>query len=109
MGESGLACLRFADHSTLVANVVIGADGIKSVVRTQSSLIHGSTCYTGRWRFTRTPHIVFGSEDKHLVDTGACAYRGQVPTKVLMDAGLQKETVQSALIWIGTDKVPVRS
>ncbi|VDB92183.1 unnamed protein product [Peniophora sp. CBMAI 1063] len=76
------ACLHFADGSAHVADVVIGADGIKSVVRTE----------------------IFGSEDERLVDTGACAYRGQVPTKDLLEAGIPEETLQSALLWMGADK-----
>ncbi|KZV60116.1 FAD/NAD(P)-binding domain-containing protein [Peniophora sp. CONT] len=79
---SDRARLRFADGSTYEADVVIGADGIKSVIRTQ----------------------IFGSGDDHLVDTGASAYRGQVHTKDLLDAGLKEETLRSPLLWMGTDK-----
>ncbi|VDB84926.1 unnamed protein product [Peniophora sp. CBMAI 1063] len=61
--------LGFSDGSEHVADLVIGADGIKSAIRAQ----------------------VFGADGDRLVDTGTVAYRALVPVQRLRAAGVKEE------------------
>lgn len=68
--------LQFADGSTAAADIVIGADGIHSTVRT----------------------LLFGAERPRF--TGCVAYRGLVPAERLNALNLPRE----AQIWMGPGK-----
>ncbi|KZV66695.1 FAD/NAD(P)-binding domain-containing protein [Peniophora sp. CONT] len=71
--RNGRVQLSFADNSVHEVDLVIGADGIKSAVRTQ----------------------VFGAKDDRLVNTGTSAYRALIPTQRLKGAGVKDELLQS--------------
>ncbi|VDB94406.1 unnamed protein product [Peniophora sp. CBMAI 1063] len=76
--------LRFSDGSTHEADVVLGADGIKSTVRMK----------------------VFGAKGDRLVDTGTRAYRGLIPAQRLRDAGIKDEMLRPwPRGWLGKDQV----
>ncbi|VDB95787.1 unnamed protein product [Peniophora sp. CBMAI 1063] len=75
--------LRFSDDSTHEADVVFGADGIKSTVRMK----------------------VFGAMGDRLVDTGTRAYRGLIPAQRLRDAGIKDEMLRPwPRGWLGKDQ-----
>ncbi|VDB92179.1 unnamed protein product [Peniophora sp. CBMAI 1063] len=77
----GSARIRFADGTEHVADIVIGADGIKSAVRASST-----------------------KEDR-LANTLCTAYRGLVPMQRLLDAGVGPELLlPHARCWMGNDK-----
>ncbi|VDB92184.1 unnamed protein product [Peniophora sp. CBMAI 1063] len=85
--QEGRVRLRFTDDTVHEADVVIGADGIKSVVRTQ----------------------VIGEDADRLVDTGTSAYRALIPVQRLHDANIRKEFLEDLLKpsprgYIGLDK-----
>ena len=75
--------LNFQDGSTAEADVVLGADGIKSVVR----------------------DAVVGDGQKHMVFTNTVAYRGMIPATVLKDAGVKTTMDTRPLCWMGKDHV----
>lgn len=89
--------LHFADGSKAEADVVLGADGIRSVVRSfvvengdneQASNKSEKTKGLARAKFTNTT-----------------AYRGLVPVQKLKDIGMKVDLSQRPHCWIGHDKV----
>ena len=79
--STGRQVLHFADHTTYEADLVIGADGIKSVVRNA---------------------VV---SDGHLVFSNAYAYRGLIPMDTLRSAGLKAEVQNRPHNWVGLGSV----
>jgi len=75
--SSGRQVIHFADHTTYEADLVIGADGIKSIVR----------------------DAVVG--DGHLVFSNTYAYRGLIPIDTLKSAGLKTEVELRSHCWVG--------
>lgn len=82
---NGQRVLHFADGTTHTTDLVIGADGIKSVVRQ------------------------FVAGDTHLRFTGTVAYRGLIPTEDLKRAGVRTEMSVKPICWVGIDKVHISS
>ena len=74
---SGRQIIHFADHTTYEADLVIGADGIKSITR----------------------NAVVG--DGHLVFSNTYAYRGLIPIDTLKAAGLKAEVQLRPHNWVG--------
>lgn len=81
--ENGQKILHFADGTTHTTDLVIGADGIKSVVRQ------------------------FVTGDINLKFTGTVAYRGLIMADDLKQAGVRTEISARPLSWVGIDKVHV--
>lgn len=79
---SGTNVLHFADGTTHEADLIIGADGIRSVVR----------------------EAVAGTE-KVLQFTNTVAYRGLVPTAALQRDGVKTDLTKRLLCFVGIDKV----
>ena len=75
--STGRQVIHFADHTTYEADLVIGADGIKSIVR----------------------NSVVG--DGHLVFSNTYAYRGLIPIDNLKSAGLKAEVQSKPHNWVG--------
>ncbi|KAJ7491257.1 FAD/NAD-P-binding domain-containing protein [Mycena latifolia] len=88
---SGAHCIKFADGTSHEADLVIGADGIKSVLR----------------------NAVVGTEEKVLQFTNTVAYRGLVPLETLKQDGLKTDLSQRVHCFVGIDKhiivFPIRS
>lgn len=80
--NAGRHVLHFSDGTTHEADMVVGADGIKSVTR----------------------NSVVGGNDR-LVFTNTVAYRGLVPTETLRDAGVKTDLALRPICWVGKDKV----
>ncbi|KAJ7273093.1 hypothetical protein C8J57DRAFT_1316692 [Mycena rebaudengoi] len=78
---SGTNVLHFADGTTHEADLIIGADGIRSVVR----------------------EAVAGTE-KVLQFTNTVAYRGLVPTAALQRDGVKTDLTKRLLCFVGIDK-----
>ncbi|KAG6826524.1 hypothetical protein H0H92_015478 [Tricholoma furcatifolium] len=78
---SGAHLLHFADGSTHEADLIIGADGIKSVVR----------------------DFVTGPRSSQLAYSNSVAYRAVVPLETLRSAGVKTDLTRS-LCWIGKDQ-----
>ncbi|KIM88945.1 hypothetical protein PILCRDRAFT_245641 [Piloderma croceum F 1598] len=87
--SSTRSTVHFSDGSTHEADVIIGADGIRSAVR-------GSVV-----------------DDKHLAFTNAVAYRGLVSAQTLKDAGFKTNASERPINFVGNDKhviaFPMRS
>ena len=79
--STGRQVIHFSDHTTFEADLVIGADGIKSIVR----------------------NSVVG--DGHLVFSNTYAYRGLIPIDTLKSAGLKAEVQSKPHNWVGLDGV----
>ena len=79
--SSGRQVLHFADETTYEADLVIGADGIKSIVRNA---------------------VV---SDGHLVFSNTYAYRGLIPIDTLKSAGLKTEVQSRPYNWVGLGSV----
>ena len=75
--SSGRQVIHFADQTTFEADLVIGADGIKSVVRNA---------------------VV---SDKHPVFSNTYAYRGLIPIDTLKLAGLKADVQSFPNNWVG--------
>ena len=75
--SSGRQVIHFADHTTYEADLVIGADGIKSIVRNA---------------------VV---SDSRLVFSNTYAYRGLIPIDTLKSAGLKAEVQSRPHNWVG--------
>jgi hypothetical protein len=78
-------CLHFADGTQYEAELVIGADGIKSATR----------------------GAVVGTENNVLQFTNTVAYRGLVSTEKLKQDGLKTDLGKRIWNFIGIDKVGV--
>ena len=76
-------CIGFADGSTVYADVVIGADGIKSVVR---------GAVTGQ-----------DSSDSVTYSNTSC-YRGLVPIELVRDAGISTNLTARPICFVGPGK-----
>lgn len=83
--------IHFADGTTASADVVLGADGVRSVVRTY--VVEGAAGYTSPGRFVRTSF------------TNTLAYRGLIPTSKIVDAGVKTVMNKTVVSWNGHDKV----
>ena len=75
--STGRQVIHFSDHTNYEADLVIGADGIKSVVR--SAVV----------------------SDGHLVFSNTYAYRGLIPMDTLTSAGLKTEVQCRPHNWVG--------
>ncbi|TFK41951.1 salicylate hydroxylase [Crucibulum laeve] len=80
---SGRHTLHFSDGTTYEADLVVGADGIKSVTRDA---------------------VVGLDQPKHLSYTNTVAYRGLVPIETLKAAGVKTDLVTTPLCWVGMGK-----
>ncbi|KAK7695347.1 hypothetical protein QCA50_002539 [Cerrena zonata] len=80
----GRTVVHFTDNTSVEADVVIGADGIKSTVR----------------------QAVLPEDDKsdHIGFSGTVAYRGLVPTPVARAAGVNSDFPMGMNCFIGKDK-----
>lgn len=78
--SSTKSIVHFTDGSTHEADVIIGADGIKSAVR--NAVVPGN----------------------RLVFTNSVAYRGLVPTKTLWDAGVKTDFSEWSINFVGSGK-----
>ncbi|KAF8973500.1 salicylate hydroxylase [Flammula alnicola] len=76
---SGRQLLRFADNTTYEADLVIGADGIKSVTRS----------------------AVIGADATRLGFSNTHAYRGLVPINALKTAGVKADVSSRPHCWVG--------
>lgn len=83
----GRYVLSFTDGTTHEADVVLGADGIKSAVR----------------------NAVVDDGDARVVFGNTVAYRGLVPLEKLKAAGLQSDLEKRPVCFIGPGKVSMRS
>lgn len=82
-GSSDQLLLHFADGTADEADLVIGADGIKSAVR----------------------NSVFGQFETRLGFSGSYAYRGLVPVETLKAAGVKTPVETRPVCWVGLHKV----
>ena len=81
LSPSGRQVIHFKDHTTYEADLVIGADGIKSIIR--NSVV----------------------SDGHLVFSDTYAYRGLIPIDTLKSAGLKADVQSSPHCWVGLGSV----
>ncbi|VDB92175.1 unnamed protein product [Peniophora sp. CBMAI 1063] len=79
--QDGRVEVQFADGSRTVADIVIGADGIKSAIR----------------------GLVLGPKGDRLVDTGHRCYRNLLPIQRLMEAGVNTNALVPRC-WMGSRK-----
>ncbi|KAJ3503290.1 hypothetical protein NLJ89_g8499 [Agrocybe chaxingu] len=85
--SSGRNALRFADETTFEADLVIGADGIRSTIR----------------------KAVVGEGDDRLQWTSTYAYRGLVSMEDLDTAAMKVDIGASPLNWVGNGKASLHS
>ncbi len=76
--------IHFADGTTAEADVVFGADGIKSAVRRAVTGVDSA---------------------EHVTFSGTICYRGLVPTEKAKAAGLQLDLIEHAACFVGQGKV----
>lgn len=86
--DSGKIALYFADGTEACTDVVLGADGIKSVVR-------GAVTAVDPWN-----DVTFSK---------TICYRALIPTTAIQAAGVQVDLTQRPVCFIGEDKVRVLS
>ncbi|TFK70740.1 FAD/NAD(P)-binding domain-containing protein [Pluteus cervinus] len=77
-----LTTLHFSDGSTFTADLVIGADGVKSVTR----------------------KYITGEENPHLGYTGHSVYRGLISMEDLRKAGLDADAIRRPICWFHRDR-----
>ena len=80
--------IYFSDGTSAETDLVIGADGIKSAVR--SSILGGNR-----------------EGGDNMVFTNTVAYRGLVPTETLKKAGIKTVLDNKPLCWVGQNRVSV--
>lgn len=80
---SGAYRLSFEDDTTLEADLVIGADGIRSSIR---------SCITAK------------DSSSSLVFSNTVAYRSLIPVDTLLKAGLKTKVDVMPVCWMGTNK-----
>lgn len=83
--------VNFADGTNTEADIVFGADGIKSVVRT--FVVEGDE------------HEEVSAVPVRTAFTNTIAYRALVPSKKLKEIGVKTDMVARPHGWIGPDKV----
>ena len=81
--DGDVTTVHFQDGTTFEADVVLGADGIKSVVR----------------------NFVLGGTDKRLAYSNTIAYRGLIPYAKLKAAGFKMDLSDHPLCLCGPSKV----
>ena len=79
--SAGRQVVHFSDHTTYEADLVIGADRIKSIVR--NSVV----------------------SDGRLVFSNTYAYRGLIPIDTLKSAGIKAEVQSRMHNWVGPTSV----
>ena len=79
--SSGRQVIHFSDNTTYEADLVIGADGIKSVIR-NGVVSDAGLCFPNRY-----------------------AYRGLIPIDTLKLAGIKTDVQSRPLCWVGLGKV----
>ncbi len=84
--ESGEYCLSFADGTTYNADLVIGADGIRSTVR--DAVLYPTD-----------------SNRERLVFTNRHIYRGMISVETLRAAGVTQDIFSHSMSWLGFGKV----
>lgn len=82
---SGAHCIHFSDGTTHEADLIIGADGIKSISR----------------------NAVVGTDKKGLQFTNTVAYRGLAPMDTLRQEGVKTALDKRVQCFVGIDKVGV--
>ncbi|KLO12590.1 FAD/NAD-P-binding domain-containing protein [Schizopora paradoxa] len=82
--------IHFADGTTASADIALGADGVRSVVRTY--VVEGVEGYTSPGRFV------------HASFTNSLVYRGLVPTAKLVEVGVRTVMNKTVVSWNGLDK-----
>ncbi|KAH9486379.1 Salicylate hydroxylase [Psilocybe cubensis] len=80
--ESGRLLLRFSDGTFHETDLVIGADGIKSTIRT----------------------AVLPPNTRHLAFSGSYAYRALIPMDILMAEGIKADIKHRPYCWVGKNK-----
>ena len=80
LSPSGRQVIHFKDHTTYEADLVIGADGIKSITRNAVNTI---------------------VSDGHFVFSDTYAYPGLIPIDMLKLAGLKADVQSSPHCWVG--------
>ncbi|KAF8831977.1 hypothetical protein HHX47_DHR1001215 [Lentinula edodes] len=86
VSENGRHVMHFADSTTHETDLIIGADGVRSVAR----------------------RFVIGELAKDpLIYPNTAAYRGLVPTEDLRRAGVQTELTGRPLCFVGLDKINI--
>ncbi|RPD65123.1 FAD/NAD-P-binding domain-containing protein [Lentinus tigrinus ALCF2SS1-6] len=95
----GRLVVHFQDGSTHETDVVLGADGIKSVVR--DFVVRASGAAVG------------GANEKHVAFSNTAAYRGLIPAALLKAAGFKTQLTDRPACFIGPDKhvivVPIKN
>ncbi|PPQ91475.1 hypothetical protein CVT25_013732 [Psilocybe cyanescens] len=80
--ENGPQLLRFSDGTTHEADLIIGADGIKSTTRS----------------------AIIGKDDSRLGFSGTYAYRGLIPIDLLEAEGIKTDIRSRPYCWVGVGK-----
>ena len=79
--SSGREIIHFADNTTYEADLVIGADGIRSITR---NAVVGDSC---------------------LGFSNTYAYRGLIPIDTLKSAGIKTDVQSRPFCWVGLGRV----
>ena len=82
-GGSGRSVVHFSDGTTYEADIVIGADGIKSAVRA----------------------AVVGDNSSRVAFTNTRAYRALIPLEALQAAGVSSDIFPRGRLFVGNNKV----
>ncbi len=87
----GKLVVHFQDGTSHEADVVLGADGVKSAVRDFVVGAGGAA--------------VGGAKEKHVAFSNTAAYRGIIPSALLRAAGFKTQLTDRPACFIGPDKV----
>jgi len=82
--------MQFSDGTSTSADVVLGADGVRSVTRTY--VVSGPEGFTSPGRFVRTSF------------TNTIAYRGLVPNAKVVESRMKTVMNKTPICWVGLDK-----